>query len=143
MKKENIHYTIMFEPDLKKFRFKGKETISFNTESTKKIVLNAADIDIKECILIKGKKELLPKIKLNKETEELILTFSEKVSGDCRLVISFEGTHNDQLIGFYRSKYSVNGKEKYMVTTQFEAADARRAFPCWDSPQKKATFDIS
>ena len=45
--------------------------------------------------------------------------------------------------GFYRSTYVVDGKESVMATTQFEATDARRAFPCFDEPTHKAVFDVN
>lgn len=67
----------------------------------------------------------------------------------CRQVmidLEFDGVLNDRLLGFYRSRYgSGDGDKKtsYMATTQFEASDARRAFPCWDVPSAKATFEIS
>ncbi|MCE2498466.1 MAG: M1 family metallopeptidase [Nitrosopumilaceae archaeon] len=64
--------------------------------------------------------------------------------------LEFDGVLNDRLLGFYRSRYgssssSSDGDKKtsYMATTQFEASDARRAFPCWDVPSAKATFEIS
>ena len=48
------------------------------------------------------------------------------------------------MAGYYRSKYTdMNGDSKFMGTTQFEAIDARRAFPCWDEPARKAVFAIT
>lgn len=59
------------------------------------------------------------------------------------ILVEFTGTLNDRLLGFYRSRYKNNGKDQYLATTQFEAADARRAFPCHDRPDAKASFDVS
>jgi aminopeptidase N len=56
------------------------------------------------------------------------------------------------MAGFYRSKYKPKGEVPasvarddefhYMFSTQFESCDARRAFPCFDEPNLKATFDV-
>ena len=56
----------------------------------------------------------------------------------------FTGTLNDRLVGFYRSEYQDNeGRTRHLATTQFEATDARRAFPCWDEPARKSVFDVT
>lgn len=57
------------------------------------------------------------------------------------------------MAGFYRSKYKPQGEVPasvakddefhYMFSTQFESCDARRAFPCFDEPNLKATFSVS
>ena len=71
--------------------------------------------------------------------------FSENlVVGTGRLHIDFSGELNDRLKGFYRIKTVLpNGESRYSAATQFEAADARRAFPSWDEPAFKASFDIT
>eukprot|EP00668_Euglena_longa_P000610 GGOE01000746.1.p1 GENE.GGOE01000746.1~~GGOE01000746.1.p1 ORF type:complete len:882 (-),score=313.77 GGOE01000746.1:304-2592(-) len=48
------------------------------------------------------------------------------------------------MAGFYRSQYTrANGAKSIMAVTQFEAIDARRCFPCWDEPARKAVFTIT
>ncbi len=65
--------------------------------------------------------------------------------GQTTLNFEYTGTLNDQMRGFYRSKYTspeAPDEERYAGVTQFEAADARRALPCWDEPGIKASFDV-
>ena len=58
--------------------------------------------------------------------------------------LRFRGLLNDKLRGFYRSTFTDDdGVERVIATTQFEATDARRAFPCWDEPDFKAGFAIT
>src|SRR5262249_19956020 len=46
--------------------------------------------------------------------------------------------------GFYRSQYNDSaGRQHTLATTQFEATDARRAFPCWDEPALKAVYGVT
>ncbi|EQD38210.1 aminopeptidase, partial [mine drainage metagenome] len=58
--------------------------------------------------------------------------------------MEFSGELTAKLRGFYSSSYKDSGGlEQVIATTQFEATDARRAFPCIDEPDRKARFAIS
>ncbi|NXO68717.1 AMPN Aminopeptidase, partial [Phainopepla nitens] len=61
-----------------------------------------------------------------------------------RLSSSFTGELADDLAGFYRSEYTdQSGNKQVVATTQMQAADARKAFPCFDEPAMKANFTVT
>ena len=62
--------------------------------------------------------------------QQVVLDFDKELTvGPASITMSFQGVLNDNLCGFYRSKYTVKGQTRYMAVTQFEATDARRALP--------------
>ncbi len=64
--------------------------------------------------------------------------------GEHTVEITFTGVLNDKLRGFYRSTFrDADGDEQVIATTQMQATDCRRAFPCWDEPDFKAVFGIT
>ncbi|MGY5152151.1 MAG: M1 family metallopeptidase [Candidatus Nitrosopumilus sp. bin_6a] len=139
-----VNYNLTFEPDLKKFTFSGSEIITANCKkSTNLITMDCAELKITSCTVKSQGKIIKSLPKTNEKKEELQIKLSEKIKGTITIELEFQGILNDRLLGFYRSQYVQNGKTKYLATTQFEAADARRAFPCWDKPEAKSTFDIS
>lgn len=139
-----IHYKIYLEPDLEAFVFKGEEEIEF--VSDRKIVdltLHSAEIEVTGAEIIGGKVSV-SKISYNDRAETVTFKFKNPLpTGKSKIKISFAGILNDKMRGFYRSRYKHDGQEYHMGVTQFESTDARRAFPCFDEPSQKATFDLS
>ncbi len=136
-----IEYKIELKPDLENFTFAGVETITLNLlKPTKKLVLHSREIQIVTSQI----KDEFAKISYNTKSETATFTFKKLIpEGKNKLTIVFMGILNDKMRGFYRSQYSVNEKVYHMATTQFEATDARRAFPCFDEPAQKAVFHVS
>jgi len=142
-----VNYDLELEPDLKNFTFNGRAVIDVQvTAETNKILLNSAELAFNKVTFEYGSKKVeSTKVDLCEESEVATITFGEKLPvGTGKMHIVYTGILNDKLKGFYRSKYvHPSGEVKYSATTQFEAPDARRAFPCWDEPALKATFDIT
>lgn len=139
------HYEITLKPDLEQFTFEGEETIDLSiAKQTKTITLHSFEIDIISAEFIHKSKDLWAgKITYNEEEETATFTFSKQISkGEGKLKLKFTGILNDKMRGFYRSRYEVGGKTHHMAVTQFEATDARRAFPCFDEPALKSTFNV-
>ena len=139
-----LNYCLYLEPDFSTFRYHGKVTISVEAKSrTKKVRLNASELTIKSVYVNAGPVDGKAAFKANEKEEEIEIELPAPVLGPAELTISFEGVHNDRLYGFYRSMYREGKSTRYILTTQFEAATARKSFPCFDEPEFKATFDLS
>ncbi len=143
-----IKYEIELKPDLENFTFEGVETITLSLlQNTKKITLHAKDIEIDTVSILIGKEKIFGEISYNEKSETATFTFPKSLlrgsASQLKLALVFRGILNDKMRGFYRSKYNIGKKEYHLATTQFEATDARRAFPCFDEPAQKAIFHIS
>jgi puromycin-sensitive aminopeptidase len=137
-------YELRLTPDLASAGFSGTSTIHINVvEPTTEIVLNAAELQIDQATLADSSDEARPcSVVLEETTERCRVAPAEPiVAGAWKLQLVFRGTLNDRLRGFYRSSYKdAGGATHWLAATQFEATDARRAFPCWDEPAFKAVF---
>jgi puromycin-sensitive aminopeptidase len=137
-------YDLRLEPDLVTSTFAGEETVAVTVhEPTREIVLNAAEIAITSVVLENDAGgRLVGTAESDEALERARLTFPQAATpGPWRLRLTFRGTLNDKLRGFYRSTYKdPAGATHALAATQFEATDARRAFPCWDEPDFKAVF---
>ena len=135
------HYALTLTPDLKAATFTGAETIDETlTQPTDHITLNAAEIAFQSVTVSAAGHEQTATVSLDKDKEQATFTFPQQLpAGKATLTIAYTGILNNELRGFYLSK---TARRNYAVT-QFEPTDARRAFPCFDEPAFKATFDIS
>ena len=135
------HYAIVFTPDLQKATFAGEETIEVQLQKpSTSITLNAAELEIQGAEIAQSDKSQNAQVRFDAGKEQATLAVAEALQpGSASIHIKFTGILNDKLRGFYLAKT----KSRNYAVTQFESTDARRAFPCFDEPALKATFDIS
>ena len=128
-------------PDLKTATFTGKETIDVTlAKPATTITLNAAEINFKTVTAVVGGADTAAQVSKDDDKQQATFTFASPLpAGEVKLKIDYTGILNDQLRGFYLSKTE---RRNYAVT-QFEPTDARRAFPSFDEPAMKATFDVT
>lgn len=134
-------YDLKFVPDLASATFSGEETIHAHLQkAADSIVLNSAEIEIKEASIASPDFKQVASFTSDEQSETATITVPGAVpAGPVDIYIRFTGILNDKLRGFYLSQTT---RRRYAVT-QFEATDARRAFPCFDEPGYKAVFRIS
>jgi len=141
------NYAIELTPDLEKFTFSGQVAIEVDVLSpVSEVKINAKELEISDFHAVNaGETRHNGTVSIDHDTEIATISFAGKLgAGKWTLHSTFTGTLNDKLKGFYRSIWTdAQGGKHTIATTQFESTDARRAFPCFDEPEFKATFDVT
>ncbi|KAG8526285.1 uncharacterized protein KY384_000278 [Bacidia gigantensis] len=150
-----LHYKLdIYDLELGgEFSFAGTVRIDIGVKSpTKSIIINAHKLKLRTA-QVSGQKA--SEITYDEKRQRATLEFPEVIqeSKNSVLQIEYTGIMNSDMAGFYRSKYKPKdqpaksvpkeGEHHLMFSTQFESCDARRAFPCFDEPNLKASFDVS
>ncbi len=140
-----LSYSLALEVDPRLPRFKGFARIELElAKPSTMLLLHARDIEVHRARLTpEGGRPLVAQAMARKDAralfaEELLVTWEIPATGKARLELEYEAPFAADLAGLYRVEH---GGEWYAFT-QFEATDARRAFPCFDEPGFKAPFDV-
>lgn len=144
-----VHYDVSIKDlDTNNNTFKGRTVINFVCqEDTTEVHLNYRDLTISESdirVEVSGAAVDVSGVDYNEKREFFVTKLSQKVTKDAEVSVTVEytGVIQTNMTGLYRSEYVLDGQQKVMVSTQFEATDARRTFPCMDEPALKATFTV-
>jgi aminopeptidase N len=135
------HYTLKLQPNFQTDKFSGDEQIDVQVKKpATTITLNAVDIAFEKITVTANGKTQIATVNKEPDKEMVTLTVPRQIpAGPAQINIKYTGELTNKLRGFYLA--TENGR-KYAVT-QFEPTDARRAFPSFDEPDYKATFDIT
>ncbi len=141
-----VHYAISLDVDPTQPRFHGVASIDVDVpHPTAHIVLHGRDLNVTDVSATFGSKAVGGTSAARVahggiEPEELVLSFAEPLpKGRATLTLTYDAPFAADLSGLYRVKEGAN----WYAFTQFESTDARRAFPCFDEPALKATYDLS
>lgn len=128
------NYNLEFDIDIEDKIFRGREEIEvFLDEEKESLEIDAIDLKINDVKIFNEKIDY-------EVLQDKIILKNRFKKGDYKIFINFEGELKEVLGGLYLSRYDQN---KYLVTTQFEPVEARKAFPCFDHPAYKAVFNLT
>ncbi len=131
-----VHYDIYLDIDRAAKHFKGITTIKGNAVDTK-IALHQKFLNVAS---VQADGQDVP-FSFSDRQEAIQLELPH--SGDVELKVVYDAKLTDTMMGIYPSYYTVAGKKKQLIGTQFETTAARQAFPGIDEPEAKATFSLA
>lgn len=136
-----LHYALDLEIDPRMTHFTGEARISIETESPlHHIWLHGQDLEILEARVERtGEAPLSARWRATRQRGVAALEFAVPLPpGRATVVLRYRAPFASDLAGLYR--VDIDGD--YYAATQFEAINARRAFPCFDEPVFKTPFDV-
>lgn len=142
------HYNIILSIDLTKPNFNGTVSIWIKISIiTSYILLHTSNMNV---TLVEVKKESGEQIPVKRyfdfdKNQFLVIELESPLDqGTYITTVEYSGKYSADLRGLYKSSYrDKNGVESFFAATQFEPLRARRAFPCFDEPALKATFNVT
>src|SRR5216684_2540166 len=128
-----VRYSAHLAPDLKGGTFEGRlELEILLSKPRSEIQLHAVELEVKRA---RARPARRASVTADAESETVTLRFAEELpAGSHLLDIAWSGKFSPGLRGLYRAGP--------VAVTQFEAADARRLFPCFDEPAFKARWSL-
>ena len=135
-----VSQDIRLRLDPREAAYSGKVDIRIEVrEESAAIRLHAEKMDITSARLRGGGADVT--LRDERLADDLIALRADESfrPGSYELVIEFTGPFDTQAVGLYRMD---RAGESYAFT-QFEADDARKAFPAWDEPEFKIPFRIT
>ncbi|GLB35338.1 putative aminopeptidase [Lyophyllum shimeji] len=144
-----VHYDVTIKTDLEKLEFDGFVKISLDVQQeSSSITFNMSDLELGRASIYSNalKTEQEPtgtSFETTSERVTYLLPTALPAGSKAELKVGFGGKLTGSMMGYYKSMYEVDGKQKAYALTQFEPTAARRAFPCWDEPLLKATFGVT
>ncbi|KAL6621949.1 peptidase family M1-domain-containing protein [Neocallimastix sp. 'constans'] len=144
-----IAYRLDFYTSLENFTFKGKAEIDIEIlEETDIVIFHSNQLSLSNINISNDIEKWIPNsINYSKKNQYVILRFNNNLKSKTNytLNIQYSGELNSEdMTGYFVDEYKNNdGSLSNLAATQFQATYARKAFPCFDEPQLKATFQVN
>uniref|UniRef100_A0A6M2E291 Aminopeptidase n=1 Tax=Xenopsylla cheopis TaxID=163159 RepID=A0A6M2E291_XENCH len=144
-----IHYDLLLTPDLKTGKFTGYVGIDVEVATKRNdLIVHGKEIKIQNFKVLNSAGDEVPLVSKNIEADAvrdffIIKTKDGLEPGKYKIIINYDGSLTDRIIGFYQSSYTdKDGNKRVIATSKFEPTFARLAFPSFDEPAMKAEFTV-
>jgi aminopeptidase N len=136
-----LSYDVAIVPNVDALTLTGTESVQLQFRAaTATVQFNSLNETLSD-VLLDGKP--VKSVTSNDAKQLTTVMLMQPVSGPHTLSFKYSGKIETQPQGLFAQKYKQNGAQAVMLSTQFEATDARRMFPCWDEPAFRATFQLT